>query len=571
MNISRKKINVLKKFGLIILTVLLVGGGSFFQQRVLKVNASIQVLLTSGTAIAFGDVFPGENLSETYTVKLDQSTNSATYVTATSTITGLLDLCPYLNIHSIDPPAEHDTLAASTLTRGAGDVLDNWQVQLSVPGIKGQLSQDHNGGIIIQGGDFGCKITVTTASVPGKIIICKKSVGGAGTFSYTGDLGPFNIQTALSSQGNQGTDNGNNQDPCGASQDPCSGGSLNTTTGSNSGITDTTKCITNTTVTNTNGATVTNIVSSNSNSGGVVIGSGSGDINNTSVVTGNSGSTVSVGTSVNYINSTVNTGSGNNTGSGSKIFDNLQPGTYNVTESSGTDWTLTSLVCKDQSNNTVTSQNTANITLDSNETVTCTFINTLKNKGKIVIQKNALGGEGSFNFSGTLGAFSLQTSGGTGSKTFDNLSAGSYKVTESAASGWKFYSLVCTDPSHDTIINDSNANIKLANGETVTCVFTNKKKSKIIIHKKTGGDDDSCDFSGDLGHFALSVHGGSGSQTFDNLDSGTYNISENAKGNWAPSSVICTGGSANVTGSSAKINLGDGQTVDCTFSDSKKK
>ena len=668
MTLSRKNHSLLKKFGFIILTVLLVGGGSLFQQRVLQVNATVQVLLVSRTAIAFGDVFPGEHPSETYTVQLDTSANSATYATTLDPLPGLQNLCPFLNLHSIDSPAEPDTLPASRLER-PGDVLDKWQVQLSVPGIKGELSQDHDGGIIVQGGNFGCKITITTVSVPGKIIICKKSAGDTGTFNFTGDLGPFNIRTALSSQGNQGTDNNNSQDPCSGSQPPCGGGSWNQTAGSDSGITDTTKCITNTTVTNINGAAVTNIISSNSNSGGVVVGSGSGDINNSSIVTGNSVSTVYVGTSVNSISSTVNLGAGKNNGGGGKIFDNLDPGTYQVAETAQDGWNLTSLVCHDPSldskvnqnsasiklasgetvictfvntkkkgtviiqkktvggdgkfyfsgdlgsfvlqtagntasqtfgnlnagsykitenaqdgwdftslvcvdpdNNTTISKNSANVKLAAGETVTCTFTNTQKKKGKIIIQKNALGGNGSFNFSGDLGGFSLQTSGGTGSKAFDNLNAGTYKVSESQALGWKLNSLVCTDPSHDTIMHDSDATIKLASGETVTCVFTNKKKSKIIIHKKTGGDDDSCDFSGDLGHFSLPTHLGSGSLTFDNLDGGTYNISENAKGNWSPSSVVCTGASGlALTAGSAKINLGDGQTVDCTFTNSKKK
>ena len=51
---------ILKKLGLTGLTVLLVTGGSLWQSSLLQVQASVQVLLVSRTAIAFGNVFPGD-------------------------------------------------------------------------------------------------------------------------------------------------------------------------------------------------------------------------------------------------------------------------------------------------------------------------------------------------------------------------------------------------------------------------------------------------------------------------------------------------------------------------------
>ena len=393
----RQKSNLLKKSLLTLLTLLLVAGGSLFQQKVLQVNAAVQVLLVSRTAIAFGDVFPGENSSQTYTVQLDTSANSATYVTTLDPLPGLLNLCPFLNLHSIDSPPEPDTLASATLTR-PGDVLDNWQVQLNTPGIKGELSQDHNGGIIVQGGDFGCKITITTNTDPTRIIICKQSLGGSGSFNYTGSLGNFTIQTTASSG-----DDGNNTDPCGTSQNPCPDGSVNQTAGSDSNIKDKTKCITITTVNNSNTTTIINNVSSSGSSGGNFVGTGNGDIKNGNITSGNSSSNTEVDTSANYINSNVNTSTSKN-GSGSKVFDNLSPGIYNVTESTSTNWTITSLVCKDPSSDSVVSTNKAAINVSANETVICTFTNTIKPKGKIIIQKKTVGGNNTFWFYREFGA-----------------------------------------------------------------------------------------------------------------------------------------------------------------------
>jgi len=186
MPIFSKHRNILKKIAFIGLTLLLVAGGSFWEQQVLRVNATVQVLLVSRTAIAFGSVFPGENLTETYTVQLDNSASADTYVTTLSALPGLQNLCPFLDLKSIDAPAEPDTLATSTLTQST-DVLDKWQVTLKTPGIQGQLSQDHDGGIIVSGGDFGCKITVTTdtPTLPSLTLQKTGSIDFNGFIDYT--------------------------------------------------------------------------------------------------------------------------------------------------------------------------------------------------------------------------------------------------------------------------------------------------------------------------------------------------------------------------------------------------
>ena len=149
--------------------MVLILGGSLLQQQVLKVKADVQVLLVSDTALPFGTVFPGEQLSKTYTVQLDTSATSSTYATilvSPSTdpqdeLFGKKDLCPYLQLKNIDVPDEGDILAKSTLSR-PGDTIDNWQIKLTVPAIQGHVAQDHNGGIVVTGGDFGCKISITT-------------------------------------------------------------------------------------------------------------------------------------------------------------------------------------------------------------------------------------------------------------------------------------------------------------------------------------------------------------------------------------------------------------------------
>lgn len=149
-----------KPIGLTVLTAILVGLASLYQSKVLKVEASVQVIVVSHTAIPFGTVFPGEDLAETYTVALDTSTVGASYTTFLAPINGLEDLCPFLEIRNIDNPLESDSLARGILQRPT-DTLDKWQVRFKVPAIKGEVSQDHEGKIIVKGGEFGCKIIIS--------------------------------------------------------------------------------------------------------------------------------------------------------------------------------------------------------------------------------------------------------------------------------------------------------------------------------------------------------------------------------------------------------------------------
>ena len=67
----------------------------------------------------------------------------------------------------------------------------------------------------------------------------------------------------------------------------------------------------------------------------------------------------------------------------------------------------------------------------------------------IVIHKVAVGGDGTFGYTGTGGISQPvldHDPGGSGSQSFTSISAGSYTVTESAPpAGWDFTSLVCVD------------------------------------------------------------------------------------------------------------------------------
>jgi hypothetical protein len=76
-------------------------------------------------------------------------------------------------------------------------------------------------------------------------------------------------------------------------------------------------------------------------------------------------------------------------GTGSKVFDNLALGTYDVDEVVPIGWDLTSAVCDN-------GDPIDAIELGAGDVVTCTFTDT--KLAKLTIVKNTIGGDGAFDF-----------------------------------------------------------------------------------------------------------------------------------------------------------------------------
>jgi hypothetical protein len=86
--------------------------------------------------------------------------------------------------------------------------------------------------------------------------------------------------------------------------------------------------------------------------------------------------------------------------------------------------------------------------------------------GSITITKDTVGGDGTFDFTGDLGAFTITTSGETGTYTRTDLTPGTYVVTETAETGFDLTALACVDGSNDstTDVDTATATIVLAAG-----------------------------------------------------------------------------------------------------------
>ncbi|MBC8509534.1 MAG: hypothetical protein H8D34_32180, partial [Chloroflexi bacterium] len=85
-----------------------------------------------------------------------------------------------------------------------------------------------------------------------------------------------------------------------------------------------------------------------------------------------------------------------------------------------------------------------------------------------------------FAYSGTLGAFDLDDyADATLSNTaiFNNLTPGTFTVTEGVVSGWVLDDLSCVDPDggSSTSVGTRTATIDVDAGENVTCTFTNQQ------------------------------------------------------------------------------------------------
>jgi uncharacterized repeat protein (TIGR01451 family) len=133
------------------------------------------------------------------------------------------------------------------------------------------------------------------------------------------------------------------------------------------------------------------------------------------------------------------------------------------------------------------------VTMSANKSCTAQFNLTT---GTIIINKTALGNDGTFNYTATgtglATNFSITTSGNSGSQNFSNVTVGTKSVTESSLpAGWNFVMLTCSDPDNGTTVSGQMANIDLDGGETVTCTYTNQAlpivtATKEAVNYKTG-------------------------------------------------------------------------------------
>jgi len=281
-------------------------------------------------------------------------------------------------------------------------------------------------------------------------------------------------------------------------------------------------------------------------------------------------------------------------------------GTFYVSETGGLTGYSSSLAClRDGVAFTPGTNNSVVFGSNDFSHVVCTFTNT--KLGKLTIIKDTVpNGATDFAYTGSgtgLSNFSLDDDGvntGTGgdilnTKVFSGLANGGTRtVTETTNSNYSLSNIVCSGATTSTVTigaagafdaGDTAVNVTLADGDEISCTFTNTKLGSLTIVKDTVPDDGT-DFAyttsgAGMSNFSLDDDGEttilSNTKLFSNLSNGVARTAtETTNANYSLSNIVCTGatGSTVVIGAAGAFDAGDtgvtvtlanGEDVTCTF------
>src|SRR3989344_5916973 len=160
--------------------------------------------------------------------------------------------------------------------------------------------------------------------------------------------------------------------------------------------------------------------------------------------------------------------------------------------------------------------------------------------GQITIAKYAVGGSGTFNFTGNIGITSLTVSSPstTFSQTVSVPPGSNYNISEIVPAGWTQTSATCDNgtPSAITVVSNQNT----------TCLFTNTKSGSLTIVKNTTGGNDTFSFTVSGNGYSpiplsFTTVGGTNTYIVDNIHPGSgYTITEADNPIWNLTSSSCT-------------------------------
>ena len=233
----------------------------------------------------------------------------------------------------------------------------------------------------------------------------------------------------------------------------------------------------------------------------------------------------------------------------------LVPGTYSVSEGAVTDWD------PDERDLLRRQPRHAPSACQPGETVTCTFTNT--KRGVIIVDKVTVpaGASQLFTFTPSYnGGQTFQLADATAPNNSGGLLAGTYSVSEATVAGWDLTSV------HLLTTAARSSAISLQPGEVITCTFTNTQRGHILIDKVTdpSGDPATFEFDSNYGaNFTLTD-----AQTPNDsgaLVPGTYSVAELALAGWDLTGTSCSDDSP-----VGAISLQPGETVTCTFTNTKR-
>ena len=231
---------------------------------------------------------------------------------------------------------------------------------------------------------------------------------------------------------------------------------------------------------------------------------------------------------------------------------------------------MTSIVCDDSNSVGDVGTRTATFHLEAGETIKCTFTDTEQPRLRVVKVLIPPSDTGLFNLriDGVVKASDVGEGGTTG---WQYVSIGSHTVSETAGTGTDLANYVKIIVGHCAL----DGSVSLAAGEEKTCAITNTRKGTIIVEKQTlpDGAAGSFTFTGD----AAGTISDNGQITVQNLIPGTYSSTESDPSPaFDLTSIVCDDGSSlrassgNVETRTATFRLDPGETVKCTFTNTKR-
>ena len=124
---------------------------------------------------------------------------------------------------------------------------------------------------------------------------------------------------------------------------------------------------------------------------------------------------------------------------------------------------------------------------------------------------------------------------------------------------------------------DTSVEIDLAAGDVAGCTFENTKRGTINIVKNTVGGDDTFAFTDDIpasGGFTIETSMDD-TETFENVVPDTYAVTETSQIGWDLTGLTCAdpgdlGSSSVLATGIATIDLDPGETVTCTYTNTKR-
>ena len=181
-------------------------------------------------------------------------------------------------------------------------------------------------------------------------------------------------------------------------------------------------------------------------------------------------------------------------GSWQMAFSGLAAGSFSLTETPVSGWTLVGASCTGGSSSSSSlSGSTLSVSLAAGENLTCTFTNQLASTtvvtGSITIVKNWVDQNGaalttgmpsSVSFSGagaTIPSTFVLGTNGVWNTSFTGLAAGNFSFSETPVGGWGLLSFTCQESSGSPILTTNNSGVyglSLAAGQNAICTFTNQ-------------------------------------------------------------------------------------------------